>query len=156
MFGPTGARLTAVAESTWTERELLILEAIRAAEEAGSDFIGAARKAVPDLSSSLYARTIDSLAADGFLDADIHWKGDGEPYLVIVKRLLPEGRRAIGQWPSNDPGVELERVLAEAIDREPDPERRTRLERLRATVAETGRDAVKAVLIELAKRTTLG
>lgn len=147
--------LTVVAESTWTGRELPILEAVRAAEEGGENLSTAARRAVPDLPDELYARTLDSMATDRLLDADVQWAG-GKPYLTIVKRLLPTGRRAIGQWPSDDPGVEFERVLSEAIEREPDPERKTRLERVRTTVAEAGGDVVKAVLIEFAKRATLG
>jgi len=148
--------LPLMADPTWTTRERPILEAVRAAEEAGEDLSGAARGAMPDAPIALYGRTIQSLAADDYLDASVRFQGNGEPYLVIVTGLAPRGRRAIGQWPSEDVGAELERVLTEQIAGEHDPERKSRLERLRATVADVGLDIMKSVLVELGTRATLG
>lgn len=148
--------MQAMAESTWTERERLILEAVREAEEAGENMASAASKAVPDLPFPLYARTIESLVEAGYLGAIVKRRGDGEPYLALVQRLLPEGRRAVGQWPGSDPAVELERVLTDVLDRESDPDRRTRIERLKTAVSDSGKDVITGVLTELAKRVTLG
>lgn len=86
-------------EQTWTSRELPILRAMRAAEEAGGDIGTAARDAVPDLPRDLYNETINALDQARFLDAAVQPYGDGK-LQIHIRRLLPKGREAVGQWPA--------------------------------------------------------
>lgn len=51
--------------------------------------------------------------------------------LVIHPRLTADGARAIGAWPS---GNDFFTVLSELIEREPDTERKSKLQKLRTTV----------------------
>lgn len=91
-----------MGDSTWTTRELAILRAMRTAEESGEDVNTAAQQAVPNLGSDLYSETIYSLHQSQHLDAAVQQTGGGK-LMVHIRRLLPRGRQAVGQWPSSPP-----------------------------------------------------
>lgn len=96
-----------MSESTWTTRELVILRAVRDAEERGDDVNRAARRAVSTLAEPLYTETINSLHEARYLDAAVQSSGAGK-LMVHVRRLLPRGREAVGQWPTAPPRVEVD------------------------------------------------
>lgn len=68
-----------------------------------------------------------------------------------VKEIYPEGRRAVGQWPSPE-GVadKLIQELQDAADREVDPVRKSRLKAAGAALADVGVKVVGEVLAKLA------
>jgi hypothetical protein len=92
---------------TWTQREMPILRAVRTAEEAGEDVERAARAAVEDLAPDLYNETINALTEAGFLDAAVMPQGAGK-LVVHIRRRLPRGREAVGQWPTAPTLAEVE------------------------------------------------
>lgn len=100
-----------MASPSWNSRELLILEAMLAASEVALDQAQAAREAVPDLTGPLYGETIAALAEDGYIKAHVHRNANGEVLIAYPERLLPKGRRAVGQWPSNEVAKEFDRLL---------------------------------------------
>lgn len=59
----------------------------------------AARQAVNELDGRLYSEAIAALAADGYLDASVTNMGNNT-LRVYVNRILPRGRREVGQWPA--------------------------------------------------------
>jgi hypothetical protein len=112
-----------MADSTWEDRELPILEAMFRAMEKGGQVDQAARQAVPELSDAVYVETIAALADDRFLEAEVTYSFGDEGF-ALPTRLLPKGRRPVRQWPSGDPVDQLERVLARLEIAETDPERK--------------------------------
>lgn len=92
---------------------------------------GASRRAseATDLDDAAYYRTIKSLVADGYLEAEVieTMSGYGE---AIVVGLQPRGRRAVGQWPS-DSADALLRALDRIIEVETDPVKQSAARRLR-------------------------
>lgn len=85
--------------STWLTRELPILRAVVAAEEAGDDVQAAARAAESDLPGRTYMQTIARLGMDGFLDVAELRNGSGEYVSVMIRRALPRALREVGSWP---------------------------------------------------------
>jgi hypothetical protein len=68
-----------------------------------------------------------------------------------VKQIYPEGRRAARQWPSPEGEAEkLIRELQEAADREPDPQRKSKLKAAGAALGDVGVKVVGEVLAKLA------
>lgn len=136
-----------MAESTWYERELPLLEAVRAAEESGDDLEVAARAALPDLDHARYLRTAGALIDDGYLDGKVLPSASG-PVRAIVRGLRPEGRRAVGQWPSPaDPFDGFLRIIDDRLnDASTDAETKNALQRLRSTVADIGKGTLTGVL----------
>jgi hypothetical protein len=64
---------------------------------------------------------------------------------------MAKGRRAVGQWPSEDLEVELARVIERLEEEETDPERKSRFRRLREALSDAGKDVVARVIAELLK-----
>jgi hypothetical protein len=136
-----------MAESTWHERELPLLEAVRAAEESGEDIERAARAALPDLDQAIYLRTVQALIDDGKLEGKVLPSAAG-PIRALIRGLAPEGRRMVGQWPSpSDPFEGLLRAIDEQLhDSSTDAETRSALQRLRSTVVDIGKGALSGLL----------
>ncbi|MDQ3381579.1 MAG: hypothetical protein M3546_14905 [Actinomycetota bacterium] len=65
----------------------------------------------------------------------------------MVRAVSPEGRRAVGTWPSADAVLaDLVAALREAADREPDPEKKGALRRLADEIAGIAHDVAVNVL----------
>ena len=140
------------AVPTWEMRELVILRAIQRAQEEGAD-ANAAAKAAVDLSPEVYRETVASLADGRYIVATIQRAWGGGVVVARVERLTPEGRRAVGQWPSEtDAAALLVALLEERADAEPDPEKRGRIRQAAAAVGGVGRDVVAEVLARLVER----
>lgn len=98
-----------VTTSTWSTRELPILRAVVAAEEAGEDVQAAASAAVPDLSGGAFMKTIARLGMDGFLDVAELRDGSGDYVSVMIRRAMPGALREIGAWPRSATPLEEKR-----------------------------------------------
>jgi hypothetical protein len=139
-----------MATYTRPEREKLILEAMSEASERGQDLGRAGHDSVPALSNDLYQETLLALVTDGYLDSVVMTTA-ADRSTVIPRRLLPKGRRAVGQWPSENVELELIRALDRLEETENDPERKGRFARLRAGFVDVGIDVFAKVVTEAAK-----
>jgi hypothetical protein len=139
-----------MAENTWSTREGLILEAMFEVSESGGDIAQAAKSAVPDLRSEVYMETIAALASDDYIDATVMRDGMHRATSMPMA-LKPKGRRSIGQWPSENVADELDRVLARLAEAETDPVQKGKFQRLRAALADAGKDVAARTIAELAK-----
>ena len=63
-----------------------------------------------------------------------------------VTGLTERGRRAVGQWPSDDPWANLVDLLSRQIEQEPDPDKRGRLVKIRDGVLAAGREISTSLL----------
>lgn len=135
-----------MAEETWSERELVILEAIFEREETGEMFTSVDEIAeATELDLEVARRGAHDLADAGFITgAGPQMLGSGWDLARI--RLQERGRRAIGQWPSEDAYDSLVRMLQSRIAEESDPERRGRLQKLLGAVTDVGKDVDGNVL----------
>jgi DNA-binding PadR family transcriptional regulator len=142
-----------VIESTWATREFPILEAISTASETGDDIGRAAREAVPELSIDLFQETLNALARDDYLDAQVIPRADRRVN-VIVERLTPKGRRAVGQWPSDDSVHEFASTLARLEATEIDPVQKSRFKKIREAFTGLGEDLAARMIAEYLKTIT--
>jgi hypothetical protein len=139
-----------VAETTWETREIPILEAIAAAEQAGEDeldlFGVAERLGMP---FPLVQRTVQTLYDEGYLTGhDISVSGTG--FNLFGLRLLGLGKRAVKQWPGDSYEAFLQ-ALERHLTKEQDPEKRKALGRLLSDAREVGKGVLIAVLSEAAR-----
>lgn len=138
-----------MASDTWESRELPILEALAALEEESSstfpnvndDDLGGRA----GIDGPAFARSMRSLADAGYLRGSD--ASDMAAWGMISIELLSRGRRAIGQWPSEDPADAFLRALDRAIAVESDDDKRSILERLRENAAEIGRSVLSGLIV---------
>ena len=64
-------------------------------------------------------------------------------------RLTEKGRRAIQQWPSDDPGASLVQLLEERLEQSDDPSETTKLQRVLDTIRDVGTGVLSSVLRDL-------
>jgi hypothetical protein len=131
-----------MAASTWESRELRILEAVARLEPEHevihSSEIVASGAGLEDRET--YLGLIALIDGDYVAGTPLE-NGD----LVVAIRLLPEGRRAIGQWPGRDTYVTFLEALDDAIANA-GPDEKGRLARLRDAVVGVGRDVFVSVV----------
>ena len=139
-----------MVDNSWPACEGPILEAMYWASESGTDLGQAAHDAVPDLPERVLQETLLTLFQDDYLEAHL-MKTAGDVPTVIPTRLMAKGRRAVGQWPSEDLEVELARVIERLEEEETDPERKSRFRRLREALSDAGKDVVARIIAELLK-----
>jgi len=140
-----------VAVSTWLDRELPILKAIAAAD-AGDEMVHQRDVVVATaMPESKVARGMKALYDAGYIDGSVSTV-QGEIFDIMNISLLESGRRAVGQWPTDDPFTDLVRILETRIASEADEVRKSGLERMLATIKGIGRDVVVGVLTDLVKR----
>lgn len=140
-----------MAAYTWSTRELPILEAMVAAQEAGEDVATAARSAVPDISEELYKETIASLRHAGYVDAAVQSMGNNQ-LMVHPQRVLPAGRRAVGQWPCGDAYDAFVAELENRLEATTDPEEKSKVQRFADDIYGMGKAAATALIVESFKR----
>ena len=139
--------------STWNERELKILEAVARCEESDEINVGVADLANrAALDPQTTARGVRALVDAGYMTGADASTLDG--YDLLAPRLLERGRRAIGQWPSEQTFEAFLQALDEQIVETEDPLERSRLEKLRAAAADVGKGVVGAVLTAIIKQQT--
>lgn len=138
-----------MGEQTWSVRESPILEAIFDLEEEGdeSGFSNVmtgnvAERARLELSET--RREIRALYEAAFITGHDDSTGSGWDLMSI--RLLERGRRAVGQWPNDDPYLSLVKMIESQIDHEPEGERRARMKKLLGALTDVGSDVAGSVL----------
>ena len=122
-----------------------ILEAIYSAEEQNNEGLNVG--AVAELTGfpfDVTLRGVRALAESGYVIG--HDNSTSVGWDLYGIRLLERGRRAIGQWPTEDVYETLVLMLQTQISNETDPERRSRLQKLLATVTDVGKDVAGSVL----------
>jgi hypothetical protein len=95
-----------------------------------------------------------ALLEDDYLTgATPHWPlGAGRPRIVAdVLRLTPKGRRAVGQWPGEQSGEILIRVLEETVMDMPEGEDKGRLNSLLTAARGVGVDLLSSIAAKLIK-----
>lgn len=135
-----------MAEFVWNE-DLGVLEAVAELEgEWGTDVASIA--ALLERDAERVGPAVRRLWDDDYLIASDASTYEG--FDAISVRLLGKGRRAIGQWPSEQAVFErLIELLAERADREPDEQRREALDRAKDGLQAAGASAVGSVLATL-------
>jgi hypothetical protein len=137
-------------ESTWATRELPILRAALRRLDAGEDSasLEEIRQETGLPSKQLWA------AVRALEDADppyieVSWASgwtDEHAGGSDISAVSERARRELGSWPSAEPVVsQLAAALSEAADREPEPERKTRLRE----VAEGLGGAARQIAVEV-------
>jgi hypothetical protein len=141
-----------MTEDTWIARDFPIIEAVVATEGPNDITVGQLASllsmeqrevilGVRALKEASYLSADPVYAAEEFLPLDYH---DIRP--------LERGRRAVGQWPSEDAYEDFFATIERAIEDEPDGDERTRLERVRDFVATTGKTVWTGLLLEYLKQ----
>lgn len=124
----------------WYSRDLLVLRDIAQALAV----VPTARVDVLDLADRLGLDVVTVSAITGTLrDAGfIDGIEVGElPGLAAVTHLTPAGRREVGLWPSPETAADrLMAALEQAIERAPDGEQKTRLQKIRDGFLSAGRE----------------
>lgn len=131
---------------TWEERELILLEAIAKAENEGGEDPDSYR--LPGV-TGLDPREVE-IGLRALYDADYITGSDAsdwdQTFGLLAIRLLERGRRAVGQWPGDDPYEAFLAVLEQQISGAASGEERSRLERMRDVALSVGRDVLTSVL----------
>jgi hypothetical protein len=104
------------------------------------------------------AGELEALIEAGYLRGSIKraWPSDdARPWFYVNAGLAERGLRLLGYWPAEDPYEALLQRLEQRIDEEPEPERKSRLQRLRDGLISLGRDVgsdlIASVLMELGR-----
>jgi hypothetical protein len=106
-------------------------------------------EAVPETREGLFVATIQALLAGDYLDAPSGLTMNGIPGEVV---LTDRARAVLDGWPGADPDElfdNLVAVLVAAIDAEPDPARRGRLEKMLHVVRDVGVSTAGRVLADV-------
>ena len=140
-----------MARSTWQARELPILEAIAAAEEADAAIDSDGLATATGLPETAVCRGLAALMDGEYISGD-DVSSQTTPFALLDVRLRERGRRAVGQWPSEDPFDGLIAVLEARLAEETNTERKGKLGALLDAVRGVGRDVAVAVLTDLVKQ----
>ena len=140
-----------MAQSTWEYRELAILEAVAQTDIDGPSAMSYGElREVLDISERDLFLGIRALYEGGYIQADFHPNGPTEIYGI---ELRERGRRAVGQWPSDDDAYgNLLQLLEERAAAEPDPDRKSRFLRVINVLEDVGANTVGGVLATLIQR----
>ncbi|HYN35574.1 MAG TPA: hypothetical protein VEV82_01220 [Actinomycetota bacterium] len=138
-----------MAELTWLKREMPILEAVFELEERSGDdgFITTTVEQIADatgLDLGEVRRGVRALYESGYIVGENTTVHVG--YNLYGIRLLEKGRQRVGQWPGQDSYESLITFLEDSINSEEDPDRKSKLERLKDGVTSVGRDVAGSVL----------
>jgi hypothetical protein len=154
---PLAAALSAQAESdnklAWPSVRP-VLAAIRGYWEAGGFSehgvqLPAILEALPDKHLGLFGVTIRGLVEAGYLNETSGLSAGGMPAEVA---LTERAHAVLDGWPGAPPvelGENLLAVLAKAIAEEPDPAKKSRLQRLAGTIRDVGVDAAGDILVRV-------
>lgn len=96
---------------------------------------------------------LDTLCAENFVRGEIVRAPGDDPggSALFGSALSEKGLRQIGVWPSDDPYEALLQVIDRQIEVTEDSGQRSKLQRLKSTVADVGKAAVAGLLAEFAK-----
>jgi len=132
-----------MVDDTWTTRELPILRTALEQVEAGQSKIdlGALKEELGlDRTSTLVA--LHALYRAGYIDGHVSASG-----AIMITDVTERTRRELGAWPSATSIVdELVVALQDASEREPEPERRSRLKAAAEILGGIARDVAVATM----------
>ena len=99
------------------------------------------------------ASELERLCNDGYLDASVYKPGgaDKGEWQLNRSALTGKGLRVVGAWPSEDPYQALLELLDQKIEQTEDGGQRSKLQALKASLADIGRAVIAGLLVELAK-----
>jgi hypothetical protein len=135
-----------MADSTWNPLEIPIMEAIAELERKMDD---PDRMTVQHVASRVgmqvlaVARCLSVLVSEGYVSVVDTGNLDGD---FICIRLQGPGKRAIGQWPG-DGGQALLLAVMQMTDREPDPAKKSNLERVQDVLTSVTGDVLAQLAI---------
>ncbi len=99
---------------------------------------------------------VERLCAAGYLTGPLTKMmtgGDPRPWFLENSHLGERGLRVVGAWPSDDPYEALLALLERRIVATDDPEEKSKLAKLRGSLADVGKQVIAGLLVELAKGT---
>jgi hypothetical protein len=133
-------------DATWEPRDLPVLDAVVRHFDEHPEATRLTLQEVAQLASrdvmDVY-RALKELSPTYIKLQDL-WGGQPD---ALVWGVTDDARRAVGQWPSPDVWVDrLVQALREAAEREPDPERRSRLRAMAEGLGGFARDVAVGVL----------
>lgn len=134
-----------MADSTWEQRDLPILEAIAQLEGRRPSAADVAEAA--GISFELTSQSLVSLLEAGYVAAGVNkgaWQS-GQRFIRDL-RLLERGKRATGVWPS-DESQALMAALNRLIAAESDETKRGRLARLRDSLQDISNDVIAGLIL---------
>jgi hypothetical protein len=138
-----------MVEDTWTSRDLPVLDATVALLENSPlvDVVDIAERA-----GFTTAETGRALQAMDGVYVDLA-ASMGGPESWSVQGVTLAARRAVGQWPTAETLItRLVEGLSAAADREPDPERQSRLRQTAALLGGTARDIATDIAAQVIAR----
>ena len=141
-----------MADRTWETEERPLLEAYRRAEVEGRPMTTVTADQA-GLSLELYQRVLPTLSESRHLDGRAI-RSDQGPSVMMVRTLTEKGRRAIGQWPSDDAVTELVALLKDRIAREDDPTLKQKLQRLLDSLQDVNKVVAGGLLVQLLANVT--
>ena len=101
--------------------------------------------------------TLSALMEDGYVTGGgVFWPlGRGKPVITDdVLRLTPKGRRAVGQWPLEQPAEAFLQNLEKVLNTMPEGEARSKVQTLLAATRGVGTDVLAGVISNFLKSVT--
>jgi DNA-binding MarR family transcriptional regulator len=133
----------AEVEDTWSSREIPVLGAVVTLLERSYMVTVSDVADQTGLDQADVARALDALHPT-HVDFRRTETG-GDPRFWYVLKVTPEGRRAVGQWPTAESLIDrLATALREAAEQEQDPERQFQLGHAASLLSDSVRDAAVA------------
>lgn len=151
--------MTQPLEDTWTTRDLPVLRAVaRALDETGSTVKVHTLTRLPELQNmdpDTCRRALVALEDEYLL---INWSNRHTgPGLGVIGRMTPAARRATGLWPSPESVTDrMLTALDEQIDAAQDPERKSKLVKVRDSLLGAGRDLMVDVVGAVVSKSLTG
>ena len=141
-----------MAEDTWTDGALHILEFVSANELSPN------RWTIPDIASELgldsirVLRELERLRDGDFIYLKMYVSGgkNRDEAQIMEIRLLERGAKQVGQWPSDNLYAALLSALDERIVDTPPGKEKARLDKLRESLAAIGTTVVSELLVRVA------
>jgi hypothetical protein len=143
-----------VAEDRWYSVALPILDCVHdAGGKTGFLSVGAIAAAT-GIPPNDVVDEVERLCAAGYLTGPLQKLGSGgdvRQWFLENSLLRERGMRVVGAWPSDDPYEALVEILDRLIAATSDPEKRSKLTKLRGSIADVGKATIAGLLVEFAK-----
>jgi DNA-binding PadR family transcriptional regulator len=126
-------------ENMWESDQRVLAAVVELYERNGHPLrVGEVRAALGDEpDDDALTQSLRRLAEHGYIDAKGSWQGP----ILRIHKVTEKGLRASGFWPSKEEAFErMLLALEEAVEREPDPENKSKLKALLVAARSAGRD----------------
>jgi hypothetical protein len=125
----------------WDDRDFPILQAVqRLTIDARTTELDPIVAEVGALPREVVSDALIRLQEAGYIVGYYPPSADADPSDWWDVRLAERGRRAVGQWPPSDEFAAIVEALDRFVDRQDNPQDRSRAERIRAAVLDGGKD----------------